>query len=80
VDPVFVPRCLSLHLKVCKLQFFSGQQDEFLLATYILRNARVLQSMTIGCLNGLKKERELSLCPRASPTCELIINVNKLYL
>jgi len=45
-------------------------------ARYILKNARVLQSMIICGGQGLNIERvrELSLCPRASPTCELILN------
>jgi hypothetical protein len=68
-----VPQCLSLHLKTCEFFYFLGQQGELMLTRYILKNARVLQTMIIYCYRGFKLETELSLWPRASPTCELII-------
>lgn len=77
VDPASVPQCISLHLKTCTLWYFRGQQGEVQLATYILNNARVLQTMKICCRDSLKKEREVSLCSKASPTCELIFHVFK---
>ncbi|XP_039688033.1 putative F-box/FBD/LRR-repeat protein At3g49030 [Medicago truncatula] len=61
VDPASVPRCISLHLKTCTLWYFRGQHGEVQLATYILNNARVLQTMKICCCDSLKKEREVSL-------------------
>jgi hypothetical protein len=50
---------------------FLGQEGELLLAIYIAKNERVLQTMKIYCRDELKLERELSLCPRASPACEV---------
>ncbi|CAK8568616.1 unnamed protein product [Lathyrus sativus] len=75
VDPKFVPQCLSLYLKTCTIWYFEDELDELQLATYILNNARVLQSMKFSCYATLKKERELSLCSKASPKCELIFHV-----
>ncbi|XP_058783035.1 FBD-associated F-box protein At5g56370-like [Vicia villosa] len=44
-DPVFVPKCVSSHLKTCEFKFFSGKEGEFLMAKYILKEAKVLQSL-----------------------------------
>jgi hypothetical protein len=49
-----------------------------MLTVYILKNARVLQTMITCGAKGLKVERELSLCPRASPACELILTADKI--
>ncbi|XP_045794313.1 F-box/FBD/LRR-repeat protein At4g00160-like [Trifolium pratense] len=73
VDPDVVPQCLSLHLRACNLFNFLGLPGELLLARYILKNARVLQTMDImnvglANINGL-----ISLCPRGSATCELTV-------
>ncbi|CAJ2643565.1 F-box/FBD/LRR-repeat protein At4g00160-like [Trifolium pratense] len=73
VDPIFVPQCLSLQLRTCKLLNFLGQEGELLFAKYILKNARVLQTMKIHCSEDLKIERELFSCPRASTICDVII-------
>jgi hypothetical protein len=73
VDPIFVPQCLSLQLRTCKLLNFLGKEGELLFARYILKNARVLQIMQIYCHGDLKIERELFLCPSASPICDVII-------
>ncbi|XP_045802181.1 F-box/FBD/LRR-repeat protein At5g53840-like [Trifolium pratense] len=73
VDPTFVPQCLSLQLKTCIMRHFLGQESEIQFTRYILKNARVLQTMKIHCGEDLEIEKELSLCPRASSTCELII-------
>ncbi|XP_045806870.1 FBD-associated F-box protein At5g22730-like isoform X1 [Trifolium pratense] len=79
VDPISVPQCISLHLKTCTLWYFRGQQGELQLAKYILNHARVLQTMKICCRDSLKKERELSLCSKVSPTCELIFHVFRFH-
>ncbi|XP_058731927.1 FBD-associated F-box protein At5g22730-like [Vicia villosa] len=73
VDPIFVPQCLSSQLKTCILWYFSDQKCEYLLATYILKNARVLKTMTIHCREDLQIDGGLYLCPKASPMCEVII-------
>ncbi|KAK2441759.1 FBD-associated F-box protein [Trifolium repens] len=71
VDPDIVPQCLSLHLRACYLSSFLGLQGELRLARYILKNAKVLQTMridTIGQQPGL--EELLSSFPRASSLCK----------
>ncbi|XP_057435325.1 F-box/FBD/LRR-repeat protein At4g00160-like [Lotus japonicus] len=47
VDPDFVPECLALNLKSCTFRDFKGLKVEFQLASYVLKNARVLETMTI---------------------------------
>jgi len=71
VDPDFVLQCLSLHLRVFHLSSFLGLQGELQLAKYILKNARVLQTMKICYIGQPEIERLLSSCPRASSTCQL---------
>jgi hypothetical protein len=45
-----------------------------MLARYILKNARVLETMTIWSDREQPEiERELSLCPKASATCQLSV-------
>lgn len=74
VDPIFVPKCLSLQLKTCRILNFLGQESELLLARYILKNARVLQTLKINCNEDLKIQRELLFFPRASPECTVMID------
>jgi hypothetical protein len=73
MDPDSVPQCLSLHLKNCQLMSFLGLQGELLLAMYILKNARVLQTMEIWNV-GQPEIGVLYSCPRASSTCKLTVN------
>ncbi|KAK2408203.1 FBD-associated F-box protein [Trifolium repens] len=75
VVPDVVPECLSLHLRSCHLLSYLSLPSEIMLAVYILKNARVLQTMVIW--NGgkfLELERLLSLCPKASSTCKLTVH------
>ncbi|XP_058736894.1 F-box/FBD/LRR-repeat protein At5g53840-like [Vicia villosa] len=76
VDLEFVPQCLSLHLKTCHLFSFLGLQGEVLLARYILKNARVLETMNIKTIGKSKSKirRCLSSFPRASSMCKVIVN------
>ncbi|XP_058785890.1 FBD-associated F-box protein At3g52670-like [Vicia villosa] len=86
VDPECVPECLSLSLRSCTLLEFFGRESELLMAKYILKNASLLQTMTITGpqhrdyllsqgpqlhVNSEYIERELSSFPRASATCQL---------
>ncbi|XP_045817839.1 putative FBD-associated F-box protein At5g56440 [Trifolium pratense] len=75
VDPESVPHCLSLNLTTCTLWGFAltSLQGDFMLARYILKNARVLQTMKISCVREMLPEIEnkLSSCHRASATCQL---------
>jgi hypothetical protein len=44
-----------------------------MLARYILKNAKVLQTMKIWNSGQPEIERQVSSCPRASATCELTV-------
>jgi hypothetical protein len=71
VDPDIVPQCLSLHLRVCYLSSFLGLQGELRLARYILKNAKVLQTMRIDTIGQPGIEEIISSFPRASSLCKL---------
>ncbi|AES63194.2 F-box/RNI/FBD-like domain protein [Medicago truncatula] len=77
VDSEFVPPCFSLNLTTCTIRDFAFaglQHCHIMLAKFILKNARVLRTMTILCNKKQSKvERLLSSCPRASTTCQLSI-------
>lgn len=79
VDQDFVPQCLSLHLTTCNIfNYYGGQEGELLLARYILKNARVLQTMTIWNI-CFKIKGKLSSYPRASATCKVAIHDAPMY-
>ncbi|AES63288.1 F-box/RNI/FBD-like domain protein [Medicago truncatula] len=73
--PKSVPSCVSLNLTTCTMRDFAlaGQQcNHIMLAIFILKNARVLETMTIWSNNKQSEiESRLSPCPRASATCQL---------
>ncbi|RHN66009.1 putative FBD domain, leucine-rich repeat domain, L domain-containing protein [Medicago truncatula] len=71
VDPDCVLQCISLHLRVFDISSFLGLQGELRLARYILKNARVLQTMKIWYIGSPEIETLLSSCPRASSACKL---------
>jgi hypothetical protein len=50
-----------------------GLQCELTFATYILKNARILQTMEIWTQEQREIERKLSPCPKASATCQLLV-------
>ncbi|RHN55319.1 putative FBD domain, leucine-rich repeat domain, L domain-containing protein [Medicago truncatula] len=66
--PDHVPECVSSHLTNFKVIGSEACEADFRFATYILRNARLLQVMSIH--HSL--HANLSSCPRISPTCKLI--------
>jgi hypothetical protein len=80
--PVSVLQCVSSHLKSCTIVIlnFEDWSNDILFATYILRNARLLQDMTIKFVMVNSKEilvekdqiiEELSSCPMISSGCKL---------
>ncbi|XP_045817489.1 F-box/FBD/LRR-repeat protein At1g78750-like isoform X2 [Trifolium pratense] len=72
VEPEFVPQCLLSSLRSCTIHDFSDLQSELMLEQYILKNAIILQTMTIWCKTEQPEmESKLSICPMASETCEL---------
>ncbi|XP_058752407.1 putative FBD-associated F-box protein At3g50710 [Vicia villosa] len=80
-DPAVVPQCLLSHLKICTIHNLGRLQREFILPMYILENARVLQTMKIIIWHHSEQseqselERKLSLCSKASATCQLFVHV-----
>ncbi|GAU28184.1 hypothetical protein TSUD_313430 [Trifolium subterraneum] len=77
-DPKFVPECLLSHLTTCSLRNYSRINCKLQFAKYIMKNSRVLSTMTIRCAKlvdtntKLKMLKELTLCPRNSATCKLL--------
>ncbi|XP_057428975.1 putative FBD-associated F-box protein At5g56440 [Lotus japonicus] len=78
ISPCFVPECLSSQLRKCCITYYEGKESELQFVKYILENSRVLRTMAICTLSSLplkvdklKLLKELSLCPRSSPICEL---------
>jgi hypothetical protein len=54
-----------------------GVQSDFMLATFILKNAGILETMKIRTEWNQEKtevEEKLSTCPKASATCQLFVN------
>lgn len=75
--PDHVPKCVSSHLTTCRIELYEAMEADFRFASYILKNARLLQVMTI-CrtltpkpIESPKILEDLSSCPKISPTCKL---------
>ncbi|AES65190.1 cyclin-like F-box protein [Medicago truncatula] len=75
--PDHVPKCVSSHLTTCRIELYEAMEADFRFASYILKNARLLQVMTI-CrtltpkpIESPKNLEDLSSCPKISPTCKL---------
>ncbi|GAU13057.1 hypothetical protein TSUD_173570 [Trifolium subterraneum] len=72
--PDVVPQCLSLYLRTCNLLGFRGLHGDLMLASYILKNASVLQTMKIWSGKGKSAiKRILSAVPTASSMCKLMV-------
>ncbi|RHN71558.1 putative FBD domain-containing protein [Medicago truncatula] len=71
VDPEFVPQCFLSHLRTYTILNNAGPQSQLMLGKYILKNANSLQTMTIS---SESEKRKLSECPKASATCQLLVN------
>jgi len=74
VEPESVPQCLLSHLRTCTIWYSEGLQSQLILATYILKNAYVLQTMKIssGLCSNISEKSKFSECPKASATCQLL--------
>ncbi|GAU43286.1 hypothetical protein TSUD_389850 [Trifolium subterraneum] len=77
VEPEFVPQCLLSSLITCTIKTYSLTfiipRRDLLLEKYILKNARILQTMTILCKTKQPEMmRTLSMCPMASANVMLI--------
>ncbi|RHN45088.1 putative F-box domain, FBD domain, leucine-rich repeat domain, L domain-containing protein [Medicago truncatula] len=76
MDTPIVPECFSSQLKTCSLIGYKGMNCDFQFAKYILKNAKVLQTMTINASPvdiNIKHQIliKLTLCPRGSTTCKI---------
>ncbi|XP_058785260.1 F-box/FBD/LRR-repeat protein At3g52680-like [Vicia villosa] len=77
VDPKMVPECLSSRLKTCLFPSWRGKNYELQFAEYIMRNSKVLSTMTIQCSSSLDLNakyqilQKLSLYPKG---CKLIFD------
>ncbi|XP_045810206.1 FBD-associated F-box protein At4g10400-like [Trifolium pratense] len=82
-DEELVPICLSSSLTTCTIRDFVSTTLESLimLATFIMKKARVLKTMTIWSNRKRFSEIEskLSSFPRASATCQLSFQFINLY-
>jgi len=76
-DPDIVPECISSQLRTCLFTGCRGRKSELQFAEYLMKNSKVLRTMTIHSAYSLnlnaKHEmlRKLSVCPRG---CELIFD------
>jgi len=52
IQPQTVPSCLSSKLRTCWLRGYGGSDCELQFAEYILKNAKVLDSMKISASSG----------------------------
>ncbi|XP_057442936.1 probable FBD-associated F-box protein At1g32375 [Lotus japonicus] len=74
-----VPECVSLHLTTCSIESYKikDMYDDFDFAAYILKNARVLQVLTLHISDSKESEKidqlfkHLSGCSRISPACKI---------
>ncbi|XP_058780669.1 F-box/FBD/LRR-repeat protein At4g00160-like [Vicia villosa] len=76
-DLKMVPNCLSSQLKTCLFGYWRGKLCELQFAEYIMRNSKVLTTMTIHCSSSLDLNakyqilQKLSMCPKG---CKLIFD------
>ncbi|GLU14712.1 hypothetical protein SLE2022_312650 [Rubroshorea leprosula] len=70
--------CLSASLKTIEMLNFDGNEHEMEFVKYLLKNARVLESMKIHILGKYKKQvleitKELLSLPRVSKKCNVVV-------
>ncbi|KAH7842089.1 hypothetical protein Vadar_001382 [Vaccinium darrowii] len=80
--PRNIPSCLLLNLKIIKFEKFHGNDGDWKMVEYFLKNAEVLEKMmvqsdgTYGTYSdvaedGLEMATKLLMLPRASRTCQI---------
>jgi hypothetical protein len=77
--PCRVPDCVSSNLTMCEIIEYEALKADFQFATYILKNARLLQVMNIFTVYPKPTRNPqfleyLSSCPRISPICKLSVS------
>ncbi|XP_058770621.1 F-box/FBD/LRR-repeat protein At3g52680-like [Vicia villosa] len=84
LEPDVVPECLSSQLRTCLIRNCRGRTCELQFAEYVMRNSKVLRTMTINKLKKINSSgyiddliakyevlQKLSRCPRS---CDLIFD------
>ncbi|RHN45203.1 putative FBD domain-containing protein [Medicago truncatula] len=71
--PKIVPECIYSQLRTCSLTSYKGNELQF--AKYIIKNAKVMRTMTIIASPvdmNIKHQMimKLSSCPKGSATCK----------
>ncbi|KAL7087285.1 hypothetical protein ACP275_13G058800 [Erythranthe tilingii] len=72
-----LPKCLLSHLKIIKIATIKGEKHEFEIIRYLLRNAKVLETMEIGLGSCIGFEKRFNMhhgitrLPRGSTACEV---------
>ncbi|KAL6990758.1 hypothetical protein U1Q18_008879 [Sarracenia purpurea var. burkii] len=71
-----VPCCLLSHLKLIKVDAFTGREDQLQLVKYFLKNAKRLNKLIIVCEDlasdaGVDFHTKLLMFPRVSETCQI---------
>ncbi|AES93781.1 putative F-box domain, FBD domain, leucine-rich repeat domain, L domain-containing protein [Medicago truncatula] len=78
IYPYHVPQCVSSHLTTCNIIHYQAVEADFRFATYILKNAKLLQVMNISHTSYSASTEsshfleDLSSCPRISRVYQLV--------
>jgi hypothetical protein len=77
MNPTIVPECLSTQLETCSLSGYNGTECDFQFVEYILKNSKVLKTMSIDSYLHMNVKLEmltkLASSRRASKTCKLLL-------
>lgn len=79
-EPSDVPGCLLSSLETFEWSQYEGREEEIEVARFILRNSARLETATFHPESTDPKEKleiltKLSMSPRSSTTCQLVITV-----
>ena len=81
MEPPNGPGCLSSHLTTFNFNGFEELEHEVIFIKYILKEARVLNTVTIRVSDLHSKEsvlKKLSIFPRHSSTCILTVEIGSI--
>ncbi|XP_010451168.1 PREDICTED: putative FBD-associated F-box protein At3g50710 [Camelina sativa] len=75
-QPSSVPECLLSHLNNFEWEKYNGRREEKKVVAYILKNARMLKTAAIFYWGKIptRKRKELISLPRASGSCQLLLD------
>ncbi|CAI8609240.1 unnamed protein product [Vicia faba] len=74
-DPTVVPECLSSQLKTCLIRNCRGQKSDLQFAEFVMRNSKVLRTMTIHSSCSILLKAKFMVLHKLSPyprNCKLI--------